>query len=177
MRLLKSLIPALVLCAMTQTAAAESGWYLGASLGNSEVGFQDPKGAERDIDIDESDIGYKITTGLKFTIAAVEASYIDFGNIEGADSSIEIAGFDAFAMLSMGLGPVEVFGKLGGFVWDADFETVEASYKDDGVDPAVGIGVAFNLGDMGVRAEYEYFDISDFDDVSMLSVGVNFWLL
>ena len=179
MRLLKSTLPALILCTMASTAYAESGWYLGASLGNSEVGFQDTDTSS--IDVDDSDTGFKITTGLKFTILAAEASYIDFGKIEGANSSIEVSGFDAFAVMSMGLGPVEAFGKLGGFVWDAEGEysvdDAVSSFEDDGFSPAIGLGVGFNLGDMGVKAEYEYFDIDEFDKISMLSVGVNFWLL
>lgn len=171
---LKTAIPCLLLGALAPVASAESGWYVGASVGNSKVGMQEIKNA--DIDIDDSDTGYKFYTGLKFTILAVEGGYIDFGTIEDAEGSAEISGFDAFGVLSMGLGPVEVFGKLGGFVWDADVDTVADTYKDDGFDPAIGVGAAFTLGGIGIRAEYEYFDIGDFDDVSMLSLGATFWI-
>lgn len=171
---LSTAIPALLLTAFAHTASAESGWYVGGSVGNAKVGLQEIK--DNDIDIDDSDTGYKFYTGLKFTMLAIEGGYIDFGTIEDAEGSAEVSGFDAFGILSLGLGPVEVFGKLGGFVWDADVDTVGDTYKDDGFDPALGIGAAFNLGGIGIRAEYEYFDIGDFDDVSMLSVGATFWI-
>lgn len=178
MRYLKAVIPAILLSTMALNASAESGWYLGASVGNSELGFEEP---DSSFDIDDSDTGYKLYTGLKFTVLAVEAGYVDFGSIGGDAGNVDLKGFDAFAMLSMGLGPVEVFGKLGGFVWDAEgsvtVSNVEATYEENGFDPAIGLGAAFNLGGMGVRAEYEFFDIGDFDKVSMLSVGATFWML
>ncbi len=176
MRFSRLVIPTLLMSCLAQQAAAESGWYAGASIGNAQVGIDTVSGEDFDFDIDDSDIGYKIFTGLKFTLAAVEAGYVDFGTIEGSDGSVDVSGFNAFGVLSMGLGPVEVFGKLGGFVWDADIDTVGQTYKDDGFDPAIGLGAAFNLGGVGIRAEYEYFDIGDFDKVSMLSVGAQFWL-
>lgn len=176
MRLSKTLLPALLLSALAHTASAESGWYLGASVGNSDLGFQDTDISS--IDIDDNDIGYKLFTGLKFTVFALEAGYVDFGSVGSIDkATADLSGFSGFGKLSMGLGPVEVFGKVGGFVWDADIDSVEATYKEDGVDPAIGVGAAFNLGGIGIRAEYEYFDIGDFDKVSMLSVGATFWLL
>lgn len=159
----------------TSTAAnAESGLYLGGSLGNAQVGLKDTGDT---LHLDGNDIGYKLFAGFKFTFAAVEAGYVDFGAIEKDSSSVEINGFNAFGKLSFGLGPVEVFGKVGGFVWNSDFELAEEKYKEDGFDPVVGIGAAFDLGGLGVRAEYEYYDIKEFDKVSMISVGATWWLL
>lgn len=163
------------LCAVSAQTYAESGVYLGASLGHAKVGVEPTD--NRTLDVDDNDIGYKLYGGFKFTLAAVEAGYVDFGKIEDASGSVEVSGFNAFGVLSMGLGPVDVFGKLGGFVWQSDYAELETTYDDDGFDPAFGLGAAFNLGGMGVRAEYEYFDIGDFDQVSMLSVGATFWML
>lgn len=154
---------------------AESGLYIGGSFGHAKVGYEATENTS--FDIKDDDIGYKLFGGFKFTLAAVEVGYVDFGKIEEANSNVEISGFDAFGVLSMGLGPVNVFGKVGGFVWESDYQVLEATYNEDGFDPAYGIGAAFNLGGVGVRAEYEYFDISDFDEVSMLSIGATFWLL
>lgn len=157
---------------------AETGLYIGGSLGNSQVGYKDP---EDDLDFDGDDTGYKLFAGFQFTILAVEGGYVDFGKIEDSDYSTELSGFDVFGKLSLGLGPVEVFGKVGGFVWESDFEAASQTFSgkgsDDGIDPAVGIGAAFNLGSLGIRAEYEYFDVGDFDDVSMISVGLAYWFL
>ncbi len=163
-------------------AAAESGLYLGASVGNAKVGG--PNDLEFAVDnddirnLDDSDIGYKVFGGFKFTMLAVEAGYVDFGVIEEGDASVEVGGFNAFGILSMGLGPVEIFGKAGAFVWESDYRDYSAAaarYEDDGFDPVVGLGAAITLGGLGVRAEYEYYDISEFDKVSMLSLGATFW--
>lgn len=180
-RLLFSAGATLLASFLSLPGQAESGLYLGGSLGNAKVGG--PQGMEYQVDnealrnFDDSDIGYKIYGGLKFTLLAVEAGYVDFGVIENGDTQVEIDGFNAFGILSMGLGPVEVFGKAGAFVWQSDMRYVEQQYKEDGFDPVVGVGAAVNLGGVGIRAEYEYYDVSDFDKVSMLSLGATFWFL
>lgn len=174
---MQSLVPVLSksfllgLCLLTSQAFA-NGFYIGGSVGHAKVGLSD---AERDINISDNDIGYKIYGGFKFTLVGVEGGYVNFGQIDGNDSEIEVSGLSAFGMVSMGLGPANVFGKLGGFVWESDFSSAQETYSEDGFDPALGLGAAFNLGGIGVRAEYEYFNISDFDDVSMFSVGATFW--
>lgn len=170
---LLALVAATALGASSQSLA---GPYLGASVGNAQVGFQDPDLQGLNIDIRDSDIGYKIYGGFDFLIGGVEAGYIDFGSIGSDASSLELKGFDAFGVLSMGIGPVEVFGKIGGFVWETDVNRLERTYQESGFDPAFGAGASFSLGGLGVRAEYEYFSISDFDRVSMLSVGATFSL-
>jgi outer membrane immunogenic protein len=75
-----------------------------------------------------------------------------------------VAGFD--------LGPLNVFGKLGIISWDADVTIagIDAGSEDD-QDTAYGIGASFNLGSLQLRAEYEVFDVSDIEDLYMLSAG------
>lgn len=153
---------------------AETGLYIGGSLGNAKVGYED---TDTNVDIDGTDLGYKIYGGFQFTMLAVEAGMVDFGKIEDGDVSTEVSGFSAFGKLSMGLGPVEVFGKLGGFAWESDYSAAVDTFEDSGFDPALGFGAAFNFGNIGVRGEYEFFDIGDYDKVSMFSVGATFWLL
>lgn len=172
---LKHLTQALVLALPLWAVSghAESGLYLGGSFGNATLDFEDPND---DIDIKDDDIGYKIFGGFKFTLLAVEAGYVDFGKVDKSGYEGELSGFNAFGMLSFGLGPVSVFGKLGGFVWESDFEDAQTRYKDDGFDPAVGVGIGFDLGGVGIRGEYEYYDIDGFDEVAMLSLGATYWL-
>jgi len=170
-QLTRALVLTLPLCAAA--ASAESGLYLGGSFGNATVDFENPNS---DIDIKDDDIGYKLFAGLKFTLLAAEVGYVDFGKVEKSGFTGDLSGFNAFGVLSFGLGPVDVFGKLGGFVWESDFETAQQTYKDDGFDPVVGVGVGFNLGGVGIRGEYEYYDIDGFDEVAMLSLGATFWL-
>lgn len=171
---LKSLgkIAALTLPIWAATGHAESGLYLGGSFGNAKIGYN----PSNDIDVKDDDVGYKLFGGFKFTLLAAEVGYVDFGKIEESGYSGEVSGFNAFGVLSVGLGPIDVFGKLGGFVWEADFEAAQERYKDDGFDPAVGIGASVTLGNFGVRTEYEYYDIDGFDEVSMFSIGATYWL-
>lgn len=153
---------------------AETGLYLGGSMGNAKVGYED---TDTDVDFEGDDLGYKFFGGFQFTTLAVEAAYVNFGEIEDSGLSTEVSGFSAFGKLSMGIGPVEVFGKLGGFAWESDYSDAVDAFDDSGFDPALGFGAAFNFGGFGVRGEYEFFDIGDFDKVSMFSVGATFWLL
>lgn len=174
---IKPLVAATV-CALglgaTQFASAESGPYVGASLGNAKAGIKDPTD---DVEYEETDYGYKLFAGYKFLLLSVEAGYMDFGEIEDSGRTAEITGFSAFGRLSMGLGPAELYVKAGGFAWDNDISAATETFEDDGFDPAAGIGAEFTFGGLGVRAEYEYFDLGgDFEgDVSMMSVGATYW--
>ncbi len=171
-----SVLAAIAGASFCTAAQAQTGPYLGLSVGNAQVGIDNTDIEGINVDIQDNDIGYKVFGGFKFLIGGLEAGYIDFGSIQGSNADVEIKGFDAFGVLSMGIGPVEVFGKLGGFVWESDITSVEDSYSESGFDPAAGLGASFSLGGLGVRAEYEYFDIAEFDKISMLSIGVTFSL-
>ena len=71
------------------------------------------------------------------------------------------------------LGPIGVFAKAGFIAWDADLSLDGVNQGDEsGTDPAYGVGVRFSLWSAEVRAEYEYFDVGDIDDLTMVSVGV-----
>lgn len=160
----------LCLCCWGSQALA-NGFYAGGSVGNARLGLSS---SDSNIDISGSDIGYKVFGGFKFTFLAVEGGYVNFGQIDGDNENVKVSGLSAFGMLSTGLGPVSLFGKVGGFIWDSDVRSATESYSEDGFDPALGLGAAFNMGNLGLRAEYEYFNISEFDDVSMFSVGAVF---
>lgn len=171
--LFSSLSKGLLLClCLAASQAFANGFYIGGSVGHAKVGLSS---ADRNISVSDNDIGYKIFGGFKFTMLAVEGGYVNFGRMDGDASEVKVSGLSAFGMLSTGLGPVSLFGKLGGFVWDSDIRSATDSYSENGFDPALGLGAAFNMGGIGVRAEYEYFNISDFDDVSMFSVGATYW--
>jgi hypothetical protein len=56
--------------------------------------------------------------------------------------------------------------------WDADVTIagLDAGSEDD-QDMGYGLGASFNLGSFQLRAEYEAFDVSDINDLYMLSAG------
>ncbi|MCI0505711.1 MAG: porin family protein [Gammaproteobacteria bacterium] len=160
---------ALIASAIVMTSAhADSGFYIGASAGNASISGE----PSTSIDFDSDDTGYKVFGGFKFTLLAIEASYVDFGKPEQNNISVELSGYDLFGLVNIGIGPVDLFGKVGVFSWDSDL-TNGASVNEDGTDPVYGIGAGLSFGSISVRAEYEYFDISDFDTVEMISVGAS----
>lgn len=174
-----STITLVSMCFFSAASYADSGLYIGGSIGSTSLGIDTPDDSE--LDFSDDDNGYKLFAGLRFTILAVEAGYVDFGGInvgEGESSaSADISGFNAFGVLILGVGPVDLFAKAGGFVWEADGELAEEKYKEDGFDPAVGVGGSLTFGSLSVRAEYEYYDVSDFDELSMVSLGLTYTFL
>ncbi len=151
------------------SANAANGFYIGGSLGNAEVSGTPSTSTE----VKASDTGYKIFGGFKFTIFAVEAGYVNFGKAEDSGFTAETTAFDLFGLVNLGIGPLDLFGKVGVFSWDSDL-TQGGSINEDGTDPAYGIGGGVSLGPVSVRAEYEYFDVKsdNLDDIQMISVGV-----
>ena len=162
-------------------AMADSGFYVGGSVGNStlEFDFQDPIGGGN-FRFDEDDFSWKAYGGFKFSVPAlhlaVEGGYRSLGGPSATFASeiygIDVTAWDAFGVAGFGLGPVTVFGKLGMIAWDADLTIAgfDAGSEDD-QDMAYGLGASFNLGSFQLRAEYEMFDVSDINDLYMLSAG------
>lgn len=162
------------------SAMADSGFYIGGSIGNAAVDFSDI-----DIDFDEDDNAYKAILGYRFDlpmmIFAIEGGYVDMGEPELSEGvaslSVEASGINLFALAGVEVGPVDLFVKAGYLMWDADlvlddgFEVLSES--DDGSDLGYGLGLSFGLGPLEVRGEYEIYDIED-ADVSMISVGFTY---
>jgi len=162
-------------------AMADSGFYVGGSVGNTtlQVDFQDPIGGGP-LTFDENDFSWKIFGGYTFDLPVinlgVEAGYRDLGGpsatLAAEAYGIDVTSWDAFGVAGFDLGPVNVFGKLGFVSWDADLTVAGFDAgSDDGTDTAYGVGASINLGSFALRAEYEMFDVSDVEDLYMLSAG------
>ena len=175
-------LTSLVALVALPAVAADNGFYLGLSVGQSAITIDDISDGDVTAEFSGDDMAYKVFAGYRLlTFLAVEASYVDFGSpddtIEGFDGTIEasITGFDAFAMGMLPLGIADIFVKVGVISWDAD---LAASLGDqyerlsgDGTDPAYGLGFQFRIKSFAVRGEIEYFDIEDAQDVFMYSIG------
>jgi outer membrane immunogenic protein len=173
---------ALLPCA---AAHADSGFYLGGSVGNATTEFDSD-----DIEFDEDDFAWKGYGGFNFDIVvvdlAVEAGYVNFGspggtvNVPGVgsvDAGTDIDALTGFGLVGVELGPIGVFAKAGLISWDAEASIDNIGDLDEsGTDPAYGVGARFSLGSIELRAEYEMFDIdvdgTDSSDLSMLSAGL-----
>lgn len=165
-------------------AGADSGFYVGAGVGNAAVEATDSNpidGAE--LNFDESDAGIKVFAGYNFGVLpllnlAVEGGYIDFGapdgTIAGQRLTYEVNGFDAFGLAGANLGPVLLFAKGGMISWDSDSVVGSRRGDDSGTDPAYGVGLQFQLFSIGVRAEYERYEVSDFRSLDLMSASATY---
>jgi hypothetical protein len=160
-------------------AGTESGFYLGAGIGQASVG--DIEAEELgEVSFDGDDTGWKVFGGYNFGVIplldlAIEGGYVDFGNpddtVGGTPLEVDANALALFGLAGANLGPVGVFAKLGMVSWDADLESPVGSASDDGTDPAYGIGGRLKFGSFEVRAEYEMFDVDAADDVYLLSAS------
>lgn len=156
--------------------AADNGFYLGGSVGQANIEVEDVTVSGEDFDAD--DTGYKLIAGFRpLDWLGLEASYVNFGEPEdtllGNSVEVEGDGISAFAVGFLAAGPVDLFAKVGLLSWDSRI----VGANEDGTDLTYGVGAQFRLLSLGVRAEYEIFDVDDVDDLNMISIGVTYTFL
>ena len=159
--------------------AADNGFYLGASVGQSSVQFDDS-----DLDFDASATGFKAIAGWRFLDwLAVEGNYVDLGSgddrVLGENVKSDVNGVSLSAVGFLPVGPVDLFARVGAINWNADLEAPGLGIRgsDDGTDFAYGVGAQFRVWSLSVRGEYERFDISNADTVDLISIGVTWTFL
>jgi hypothetical protein len=167
---------ALGLCA-APAYSADNGIYLGASVGQSGVKYDEHVDGEH-FTFDANSTGYKAIAGWRFLDwLSVEGNYVDLGSgddtVAGQKFKTDVNGVSLSAVGFVPIGPVDLFARVGAINWNADV-TAEGLGKvsDDGTDLTYGIGAQFRVLSLGLRAEYERFDISNADTVDMISLGV-----
>jgi outer membrane immunogenic protein len=149
-------------------AGADSGFYIGAGVGDAMV-------ENSDAGFDESDSAYKLFGGYNIGFIplvdfAVEASYVDFGKPTATGGSIEVTGFNAYGLAGLSFGPFGIFAKAGAFSWDEESTFGTTISSDSGTDPAYGIGARFAISSFAVRVEYEAYDLGN-TDLGMASIS------
>jgi OOP family OmpA-OmpF porin len=165
---------ALVSFFVPQLHAAE-GLYIGAGIG--QAGIKDNVNTEN---FDADDAAYKVFIGYRFKVLpifhlAIEGGYTDFGKpsqtVGGQNVETNINGPSIAALAILPLGPFDFYGKLGGIDWNVDTTIGNAKTSRAGSAPFYGLGVGLNLGPLGLRAEYERYQIKDIDRVDLLSLS------
>jgi len=157
------------------TAYADPGFSLGASVGYVKV-----KDSDTDFSFDATDTGYKLFGAYTFSnYFGIEGGYIDFGapsdNILGQNGEIDASGWNLYGVGTIPLSQnFDIFARAGVVSWDADSRIDGVLVDvDDGNDLALGIGGRLNFTDnLGLRTEFDWFDISEADNVWMASVGL-----
>ena len=172
-RLLTAVLVSLLVTTLPGIATAlDDGIYIGASLG--QASFEDK--SIDDIDLSDDADAYKLFIGGRWGILGVEGAWVDFGKANsdssGKSSELEVSGWSGFGMISLPIGPVDLFAKLGAILWDSDSVVGSNRFSDDGTDVAWGLGGAIRFGSISLRAEYEEFDVDAVDDLNMYSLGL-----
>ena len=154
---------------LAPAAQADSGFYLGASVGDTTI----------DVDeFNESDTSWKAYGGYIIDVPvvdfAIELAYLDFGSQSGVlltePAAIDATGLGAFGLVGIDFGIFGFFAKAGYVSWDADLELGGLSDSEDGSDPGYGIGARLTFSSIELRAEYEVFEFDD-ADVDMATLG------
>ena len=162
--------------------AADSGFYVGGSLGSTgfELEFEDGDVVDT---FDEDDFSWKLFGGYNFALGdvvtlGVEGAYVDLGGpateIIDIPVGLDATSFNVFGTLGFDIGPVGVFGKAGWANWDVEAFVDDLRIDDDGSDAVYGVGLRVMLGSIELRGEYEIYDVSDVEDLAKASVGIAF---
>ena len=154
------------------------GWYLGAGIGNSFIATE-VEGVEDEVKkLDENATGYKFFAGVTTpTILGIEGGYRSLGTITVSNYEFEtkITGWDIYGMGRFEiLAIVDLFAKAGMFFWKSESVFVGNIFGESGSDFAWGIGAGVHLGPLGVRLEWENFQVEDPVSLSMLSLSATF---
>ena len=131
---------------------------------------------------EESDTSVKVFGGYRGVNFGFEAAYHDWGKPSqtefGLTASIEATALELAATGFLAAGnTVDLFGKIGVFMWDADLSlTTFPTVSEDGSDLMLGFGVQYKpTRNFSVRGEYQMTELEiggvDFD-TDILSVGV-----
>lgn len=167
------------LLASTTSLAADNGVYLGAGISQASVDFE-----SAGLNLGDDSTKFKVIAGVRpLDWLAVEVNYVDFGTFEDAigpfSFEYELKGIDAFAVGLIEVGLVDFFAKVGVIRWDqeASINNVSTSIDDSGNDLAFGGGVGFHFGSIGLRAEYEKFEVDDDVDVDLITLALTWTFL
>jgi hypothetical protein len=167
--------PIAVVCVSLSVSAAHAGGvYVGGGAGTSFI--KDSPGNPNGMQFDESDTAYKAFGGYRFDLLPIvslsaEVGYRNLGKPKTAVAEYKVDGFDYGALAGIGLGPVEMFARVGGMQYNLDKTFGGAKTRFDGSAPVYGVGARLSLFGIGVRAEYEKIDIKELDNAQMISVS------
>jgi OOP family OmpA-OmpF porin len=167
----------LVAHAKAQVIEPPVGLYVGGAITQSKF---DADNVDID-DIDDEDSGWKAILGYRFNRSlGIEGSFIYFGQATAPSESVggpflaEARAIPVYGVGFLPLGPVDLFGKIGMALVDAQGNVGAVEYDDRGIEFAYGLGAQFRLNRFAIRAEYEKFDTDAIGDLDLISVGVTY---
>ena len=178
MKELKLLMLAAVLSLAPASHAGEL--FLGVQWGQGSL--EVPAGGAR---VDMDDDGYKGFVGYKFTrFISAELGYTDLGKFNETSMGVGInAEADLVSGMLVGTLPatprLTFFLKAGIADWSTSVTLTDmlgtTSVDTGGTDFAYGGGISYLVGKrVSIRGEWESYEFDDVDNVTFLSIGVQF---
>jgi OOP family OmpA-OmpF porin len=184
--LTRSILTILTLLATSSSlASAEVRPYVGGSVGEASVDLDLTDVPDAGFRIEDEDFAFKAYFGLQLPGPfAFEVGYRDLGSISDDGglfmTTSETDGIDASLLGKLPIGPVSLFARGGMIAWDTKVRLTDngalpdLEISDDGTDPFWGVGISVEFDRVGIRAEFERFELDLPDDLTMLSVGMTF---
>lgn len=149
------------------SASAFSQGYIGGSVGQTD--YSSDFDTATSIELKG---GYKFNENFGLELAYVDLGEADFEDING---NVSVDGFKASVVGFIPVAEtVSLYGKVGLYTWDADFETSLGSASDDDSDIAYGIGAAWGVADnLDVNFGYDIYDFED-DEATNINLGLTY---
>ena len=168
-----------LMAAAPRAQAADNGFYLGAGITKTEF---DPDDLDT-VKLDDS--SFKVIAGIRpLDWIAFEVNYVDLGSdsqalAPGVTSKLDASAVTGSVLLLKEFQIVDVYARAGLAHWKLDGSiTGQDSDSETGDEFTYGVGVGVHFGSIGVRAEYEKFEINDLDtDVNTLSLSFTYTFL
>jgi opacity protein-like surface antigen len=180
-RLVSLACAAALATAMPAAQAADGGLYAGLGMGRMTTTDYLPP-ARIDL-FDETANQWRIFGGYRTGIVpildfAAEVGYRNVGSasatINGNTAEYKTKGLDAAVLGIFPFLGADLFGKVGVMQYDLDRTVNGARSSFSGTAPLYGIGVGFRVWRVGVRLEYERFEVDELKLLSGATASVTF---
>ncbi len=177
----------LVLALISDTAVAQSGFYIFGDVGNTDFDISFNAQNRIDGDTDSYAFGAGYTVNRNFSL---EAAYQDFGSQNATTDCppgfacaglvvplLTKADLTAYSLSVIGSIPLtdklDVYGQVGIASWDVNYKGISSVFDTSGEDLLYGAGLRWTIVDnWKVLVEYEKFELG-FDTAS---IGVSYHL-
>lgn len=161
--------------ALSFSMAHAGGFYVGGGLGDASI--EDNPSTINGASFDESDSAYRLFGGYRFDALPIvsisaEAGYRDLGSPNNGSREYNVSGLDFSALAGVGLGPFELYGRVGNVQYDLEKISGGTRFEFDGSAALYGIGARFSILGLGLRAEYDEVDIKELDKTQMLWISL-----
>lgn len=141
-------------------AMADTGWYVGASIGQSDL----------DIDKDTAwkfSLGYQMNRNL-----SVELGYTNLGEVSAGGVDVEATGWEVIGLYKFPVGnQFSIYGLAGIAMVEAEASFLGVTVSDDSTELTFGVGAQYDFSrNMGLRAQWQRYGADE--DIDVISIGV-----